>query len=122
MAATARAATTSARAGRHTHACGSQCSEGGENARGSEDDRIEADLAQIAQHARPRDSALNILRRLVKARAPCSSGRWHRVKVFRHIELTAISPRADFEFAHRRISLQLTCHHLKILRELAPSN
>lgn len=38
----------------------------------SEGDRVEADLAQIAQHARPGDSAKDILQRLVKARAPCS--------------------------------------------------
>lgn len=36
-------------------------------------DRLEADLAQIAKHARPGDSAKAICERLVKARAPCSS-------------------------------------------------
>lgn len=38
----------------------------------SEADRITADLAQIAKHARAGDSAEVILERLVKARAPCS--------------------------------------------------
>lgn len=36
-------------------------------------DRLGADLAQIAKHARPGDSAKAICERLVKARAPCSS-------------------------------------------------
>lgn len=43
-----------------------------EKAHVTPDDRLAADLAQIAKHARAGDSAEVILARLVKARAPCS--------------------------------------------------
>lgn len=48
-------------------------------------DRIEADIAQIAKHARRSDSHVQICERLRKAGAPCSEGEWHKVKVFRRI-------------------------------------
>lgn len=48
-------------------------------------DRLEADLKQIAKHARRSDSHIQITERLLKAGAPCSEGVWHKVKVFRRI-------------------------------------
>lgn len=48
------------------------CSGKREKAHKRPDDRIAADLAQIARHARAGDSAEVILQRLLKARAPCS--------------------------------------------------
>lgn len=50
---------------------------------------IETDLAAIAKHARRFDSALQICERLIKAKARCSEGTWHRVKVFRRTERMA---------------------------------
>lgn len=52
-------------------------------------DPIGADLAQIGKHARRGDSHVQICERLLKARAPCSEGVWHKVKVFRRIERMA---------------------------------
>lgn len=52
-------------------------------------DPIGADLAQICKHARRGDSHVQICERLLKARAPCSEGVWHKVKVFRRIERMA---------------------------------
>lgn len=43
------------------------------------------DAAQICKHARRGDSHVQICERLLKARAPCSEGTWHKVKVFRRI-------------------------------------
>lgn len=48
-------------------------------------DRIETDLATIAKHARRSDSHIQICERLLKAKAPCGDGVWHKVKVFRRI-------------------------------------
>lgn len=52
-------------------------------------DSIGADLAQICKHARRGDSHVQICERLLKARAKCSEGVWHKVKVFRRIERMA---------------------------------
>lgn len=52
-------------------------------------DPIAEDLAQIAKHARRSDTHVQICERLLKARAPCSDGVWHRVKIFRRIERMA---------------------------------
>ena len=52
-------------------------------------DPVGADLAQICKHARRGDSHVQICERLLKARAKCSEGVWHKVKVFRRIEWMA---------------------------------
>ena len=52
-------------------------------------ERVVADLAQIAKHARRSDTLIQICDRLLKVRAPCSEGLWHKVKVFRRIERMA---------------------------------
>lgn len=44
------------------------------------------DMRIIAKHASRGDSEVRIAERLERAKAPCSSGRWHNVKVRRRIQ------------------------------------